>query len=66
MVTPCPDRSHARRELFLIGWLEALQVCPMAPLVFIDLLSQPRRRPRSASSRLERRSARQMGSRPVY
>ena len=66
MVTPCPDRSHTRRELFLIGLLEALPVCPMAPLIFIDFLRQPRRRPRGASCRLWRGSARQMGSRPVY
>ena len=66
MVTPCPDRFHTRRELFLIGLLEALPVCPMAPLVFIDFLRQPRRRPRGASCRLRGGSARQMGSRPVY
>ena len=66
MVTPCPDRSHTRRELFLIGLLEALPVCPMAPLVFIDFLRQPRRRPRGASCRLRGGSARQMGSRAVY
>ena len=66
MDTPCPDRSHTRRELFLIGLLEALPVCPMAPLVFIDFLKQPRRRPRGASSRLRGGSVRQMGSRLVY
>ena len=66
MVTPCPDRLHTRRELFLIGLLEALPVCPMAPLVFIDFLRQPRRRPRGASCRLRGGSARQMGTRPVY
>ena len=66
MVTPCPDRSHTRRELFLIGLLEALPVCPMAPLVFIDFLSGPPGALRSASCRFRRGSARQMGSRPVY
>ena len=50
MVTPCPDRSHTRRELFLIGLLEALPVCLMVLLVFIDFLRQPRRSPRGASS----------------
>ena len=66
MVTPCPDRSHTRCELFLIGFLEALPVCPMAPLVFIDFLSGPPGALRSASCRFRRGSARQMGSRPVY
>ena len=50
MVTPCPDRFHTRCELFLIGLLEALPVCPMELLVFIDFLRQPRRSPRGASS----------------
>ena len=66
MVTPCPDRLHTRCELFLIGLLEALPVCPMAPLVFIDFLSGPPGALRSASCRFRRGSARQMGSRPVY
>eukprot|EP00964_Phaeocystis_antarctica_P007006 scaffold3791_cov76-Phaeocystis_antarctica.AAC.1 len=70
MVTPCPDRFHTRRELFLIGLLEALPVCPMALLVFIDFLSGPPGALRSARSRLSRGrgrgSARQMGSRLVY
>ena len=65
MVTPCPDRLHTRCELFLIGLLEALPVCPMAPLVFIDFLSGPPGALRSASCRFRRGSARQMGSRPV-
>eukprot|EP00964_Phaeocystis_antarctica_P081145 scaffold50732_cov39-Phaeocystis_antarctica.AAC.2 len=58
MVTPCPDSSHTRRELFLIGSLEALPVCPMALLVFIDFLSGPPGALRSARSRLRRGSAR--------
>eukprot|EP00964_Phaeocystis_antarctica_P024558 scaffold13762_cov30-Phaeocystis_antarctica.AAC.1 len=66
MVTPCPDRFHTRCELFLIGLLEALPVCPMALLVFIDFISGPPGALRSARSRLRRGSARQMGSRPVY
>ena len=66
MVTPCPDRFRTRREPFLIGLLEALPVCPMALLVFIDSLSGPPGALRSARSRLRRGSARQMGSRHVY
>ena len=50
----------------MIGLLEALPVCPMALLVFIDFLSGPPGALRSARSRLRRGSARQMGSRPVY
>eukprot|EP00964_Phaeocystis_antarctica_P115137 scaffold79101_cov65-Phaeocystis_antarctica.AAC.1 len=53
-VTPCPDRFHTRCELFLIGLLEALPVCPMALLVFIDFLSGPPGALRSARSRLRR------------
>ena len=40
MVIPCPDRLHTRCELFLIGLLEALPVCPMAPLVLIDFSTE--------------------------
>ena len=50
----------------MIGFLEALPVCPMAPLVFVDFLSSPPGALRSASCRFRRGSARQMGSHPVY
>ena len=50
----------------MIGLLEALPVCPMELLLFIDSSTGCQASLRSASCRLGRGSARQMGARPVY